>query len=75
MARTTKSQPSSKSRRSGGQGVGPKNIGLPSTPGDIHPDPALLSPAERMAEFGRLMLRAIERQNARRGAKQPLHYT
>ena len=42
-----------------------KTGGFPLAMGDARPDPKVLTPAERMSEFGRLMLRAIERRNSR----------
>jgi hypothetical protein len=45
-----------------------KDGSFPLTTGDIRPDPKVLSPAERMSEFGRLMLRAIERRRARKSS-------
>ena len=43
-----------------------KNGGFPLAMGDVRPDPKVLTSAERMSEFGRLMLRAIERRNSRK---------
>ena len=45
--------------------VAGKKCSFPLTNGDIRPDPKVLSPAERMSEFGRLMLRAMERRRNR----------
>ena len=42
-----------------------KNGVFPPFVGDSRPDPKVLTPAERMSEFGRLMLRAIERRRRR----------
>ena len=41
-----------------------KRPNLPPSNGKIRPDPRVLSSAERMTEFGRLMLRAIERRRS-----------
>lgn len=54
--------------KSGDTSVRPKRArGMPvfSKP-DTRPDPAVLTADERMAEFGRLLARAIERRAAKR---------
>lgn len=66
MVRMTKSQLGSEFGRPQGRNPGSNGVGLPASHGDTRPDPALLTPAEPLAEFGRLMLRAVERRHAGR---------
>ena len=46
----------------------PRTVGQNAlaTKPDKYPDPTVLTPAERLSQFGKLMLRAVERRAARR---------
>jgi hypothetical protein len=68
MAGNTKSRKKQTPPRRAEKPRPPRQSDFPISQGDIRPDPALLSSAERLAEFGRLMVRAIERRRARRSA-------
>ncbi len=43
------------------------------TKSDKYPDPTVLTAAERLTQFGKLMLRAVERRTAKRSSR--LFYT
>ena len=56
-----------KNQRDGHQAVNPAlTENALRTKSDKYPDPTVLTASERLAEFGKLMLRAVERRAAKR---------